>query len=31
FKVKRPKIEDAYAHQYEGWLAQRKPVVWTDA
>ena len=31
FKVKRPKIEDAYARNYEGWLAQRKPVVWTDA
>ena len=28
FKVKRPKIEDAYASQYEGWLKQRKPVVW---
>ena len=28
FKVKRPKIEDAYADQYEGWLKQRKPVVW---
>jgi long-chain acyl-CoA synthetase len=28
FKVKRPKIEDAYADQYAGWLQQRKPVVW---
>ena len=31
FKVKRPKIEDAYANQYEGWLKQRKPVVWASA
>jgi long-chain acyl-CoA synthetase len=31
FKVKRPKIEDAYADQYEGWLKQRKPVVWASA
>ena len=28
FKVKRPRIEDTYASHYEGWLAQRKPVVW---
>ena len=27
-KVKRMCVEDAYANQYEGWLAQRKPVVW---
>jgi long-chain acyl-CoA synthetase len=31
FKVKRPKIEDAYADQYEGWLKQCKPVVWASA
>ena len=31
FKVKRPRIEDAYASQYEGWLKQRKPVVWASA
>ncbi len=31
FKVKRPRIEDAYAQQYEGWLKQRKPVVWATA
>lgn len=28
FKVKRPRIEDAYASHYAGWLEQRKPVVW---
>ena len=27
-KVKRMHVEEAYASQYEGWLAQRKPVVW---
>ncbi len=31
FKVKRPRIEDTYASQYEGWLKQRKPVVWAAA
>ena len=31
FKVKRPRIEDTYASQYEGWLKQRKPVVWATA
>jgi long-chain acyl-CoA synthetase len=31
FKVKRPKIEDAYASQYEGWLKQRKPVIWAES
>jgi long-chain acyl-CoA synthetase len=31
FKVKRPKIEDAYADHYEGWLKQKKVVVWSDA
>ena len=31
FKVKRPKIEDAYASQYEGWVQQRQPVVWAAA
>jgi long-chain acyl-CoA synthetase len=30
FKVKRPKIEDAYASQYEGWVKQKKPVVWVN-
>lgn len=29
-KVKRMCVEDAYANQYEGWLAQRKPVVWAS-
>ena len=28
FKVKRNRIEDAYGEKYEGWLKQRKPVVW---
>jgi len=27
-KVKRMRIEEAYASQYEAWLGQRKPVVW---
>ena len=27
-KVKRMHVEEAYASQYEGWLAQHKPVVW---
>ena len=27
-KVKRMRVEEAYASQYEGWLGQRKPVVW---
>ncbi len=30
FKVKRNRIEDAYASQYEGWLKQHKPVVWAS-
>lgn len=29
-KVKRMRVEEAYANQYEGWLAQRKPVVWAS-
>lgn len=29
-KVKRMCVEDAYANQYEGWLAQHKPVVWAN-
>jgi len=29
-KVKRMCVEEAYANQYEGWLAQRKPVVWAN-
>jgi long-chain acyl-CoA synthetase len=28
FKVKRPRIEDTYASQYEAWLGQHQPVVW---
>ncbi len=31
FKVKRPRIEDTYASHYEGWLKQRKPIVWAAA
>ena len=27
-KVKRMRIEEAYASQYANWLGQRKPVVW---
>ena len=27
-KVKRMRVEEAYANLYEGWLGQRKPVVW---
>jgi len=27
-KVKRMRVEEAYASQYETWLAQHKPVVW---
>ena len=30
FKVKRNRIEDAYGEKYEGWLKQRKPVVWVE-
>jgi long-chain acyl-CoA synthetase len=29
-KVKRMCVEEAYANQYEGWLAQREPVVWAN-
>lgn len=29
-KVKRMRVEEAYANQYEGWLAQRKRVVWVS-
>ncbi len=28
FKVKRNRIEESYGDQYDGWLKQRKPVVW---
>ena len=28
FKVKRNRIEEVYAPLFEGWVAQRKPVVW---
>jgi long-chain acyl-CoA synthetase len=27
-KVKRNRIEEAYAGAFDGWLAQRKPVIW---
>jgi len=30
FKVKRNRIEDAFAKNYERWVGQRKPVVWND-
>ncbi len=30
FKVKRNRIEDAYGEKYEGWLKQRKPVIWVE-
>ena len=30
FKVKRARIEESYGDQYEGWLQQRKPVVWAS-
>ena len=30
FKVKRNRIEDAYGERYDGWLKQRKPVVWVE-
>jgi long-chain acyl-CoA synthetase len=29
-KVKRARIEEAYASRYETWLSQRKPVVWAE-
>ena len=29
-KVKRMRVEEAYADQYDDWLAQRKPVVWAS-
>lgn len=29
-KVKRPRIEEAYADQYEAWLGLGKPVVWAN-
>ncbi|MEI8156700.1 MAG: AMP-binding protein [Burkholderiales bacterium] len=29
-KVKRMRIEEAYASHYQGWLGQRQPVVWGD-
>jgi long-chain acyl-CoA synthetase len=29
-KVKRARIEEAYANRYETWLSQRKPVVWAE-
>jgi long-chain acyl-CoA synthetase len=28
FKVKRNRIEDRFAGQYDAWVAQRKPVLW---
>ncbi len=30
FKVKRARIEESYGDQYEGWLRERKPVVWAS-
>ena len=30
FKVKRARVEESYSGQYEGWLTQRKPVVWAS-
>lgn len=30
-KVKRPRIEEAYAAQYAGWISQGQPVVWANA
>jgi long-chain acyl-CoA synthetase len=30
-KVKRPRIEEAYAAQYEGWLDQGQAIVWAKA
>ena len=30
FKVKRNRIEDMYAANYERWTGQRKPVVWAN-
>jgi long-subunit acyl-CoA synthetase (AMP-forming) len=29
-KVKRARIEEAYAGQYEGWIRERKTVVWAE-
>ncbi len=31
FKVKRNRIEEVYAPLFDGWVAQRKPVVWYHA
>ena len=31
FKVKRNRIEEAYAPMYEGWVAARRPVLWHSA
>jgi long-chain acyl-CoA synthetase len=30
-KIKRNKVEDAYAPQVDGWYAQRRKVVWVDS
>jgi long-chain acyl-CoA synthetase len=30
FKVKRNRIEDMFAKNYERWVGQRKPVVWNS-
>jgi long-chain acyl-CoA synthetase len=30
FKVKRMRIEETYASRFDGWLGQRKPVVWCE-
>lgn len=31
FKVKRMRIEEAYAGHFDSWLSQRQPVVWSEA
>jgi len=31
FKVKRMRIEEAYAGHFDNWLSQRQPVVWSEA
>ena len=30
FKVKRNRVEEAYAAKYDGWVAARKRVIWLD-
>ena len=31
FKVKRARIEESYSNQYDGWLKQRKTVIWASS